>query len=110
MIKKKPDDMKKKQKVIDPSLHPSWQAKKMNSVAIVKPTGTKIVFESNEDQIQERPLKRIKSVKETNSDTTSLFVTKEKNQDISQLHPSWRAKKMQSAGFVKPSGTKIVFD
>lgn len=98
-IKKRVDLKAEKKPKIDKSLHPSWQAKKSNSVGIVASAGTKIVFEDNETgNLKREKSKKTKAIK--------------KSDEI--LHPSWEAKKREKEAMAvrmtsaKP--IKIVFD
>lgn len=92
-------------KVVDTSLHPSWQAKKSTSVGILQGEGTKIVFgQDGEDPAAIIPLASLKVDKQLPKIKKPI----EKVVDTA-LHPSWLAKKNTSAAIVKGEGKKIVF-
>jgi hypothetical protein len=88
-----------KPKTVDETLHPSWQAKKANTAAILPASGTKIVF--GDEIAMEGNLPRQKSQKAKPAEATE------------KLHPSWEAKRQAQALqakllSVKPQ--KIVFE
>lgn len=74
----------------DEQLHPSWQAKKLQRVAIIPGQGKKIVFG------QDDPTPETKAAPKTASSE--------------RLHPSWEAKRNKSASIAEFKGSKIVFD
>jgi hypothetical protein len=102
---------------IDPTLHPSWQAKKQinSGVAILKSTGTKIVFDRDDDEsIQPNPKPQVQAQVQDQSSKSKVLPfagsvgLKRKGEE--ELHPSWQAKKRNSAAIQTSLGTKITFD
>lgn len=84
---------------VDPSLHPSWIAKKNQKTSMVEFAGKKIVFDDESGDVNTivnfKSTTKLKSVPEVVDPT---------------LHPSWIAKKNQKAGMVEFKGKKVVFD
>ncbi|KAJ3110016.1 hypothetical protein HK100_003175 [Physocladia obscura] len=89
---------------VNESLHPSWAAKKKQSIAIGNSQGKKIVFGKDNDSEVGKSAFEKKNKKSAVGGGGSGAVEAEK------LHPSWAAKKKQSAAIGNSAGKKIVFE
>lgn len=80
-----------RQPAAEESLHPSWQAKRLVKASIGGFSGTKVLFGDTDDagRVEKKELKQQKTHQPRQQNQ------KEK-EDLSNLHPSWQAKKRQS--------------
>ncbi|KAJ3074856.1 hypothetical protein HDU98_010036 [Podochytrium sp. JEL0797] len=118
-VAKKGADKKPAAPVVEENLHPSWAAKKKQSMAMGHSSGKKVVFGDDADSAEPVTAAVVAApskFKKTANDkkpvvAANAFVKKPAAPEPvdEKLHPSWAAKKKQSLAMGHSEGKKIVF-